>query len=175
MKMEEEMPKWLARCEVGSTYAAVFSVLMMMTLTTADAVGRYFFNSPVGGAYDLMEDYLMFAATFLGAGVSYRRGGFIRVTILMERVRRKVRIPINFFVQIVTILYGGVLVIATILQLSRTVAQGTVLGTLPLPKWPGPALILLGLLLMSLLLAFDLPNVAKGKSSLFREKSPTAQ
>ena len=169
------MQRWLFRCERGSTYTAVFSVLMMMCLTTVDAFGRYFFNHPLGGAYELTEEYLMLAAIFLGAAVSYRRGGFIRVTILMERLPRKVKIPIDYFVQITTILYGTILVIATIQQLSRTVAQGTMLGTLPLPKWPGIVFILLGLLLMSLLLLFDLPKVRKGESSLFREENPTAQ
>ncbi len=169
------MQRWLSRCELTSTYGAVFSVLIMMCLTTVDAVGRYFFNSPLGGAYELMEDYLMLVATFLGAALCYRRGGFIRVTILMERLPRKVSIPINYFSQIITILYGVILTFASILNLSRTVAQGTMLGTLPLPKWPGMAFIVLGLLLLSLLLLFDLRRVQKRQSSLFRDTSSAAQ
>jgi TRAP-type C4-dicarboxylate transport system permease small subunit len=160
---------------MASTYGAVFSVIIMMCLITADALGRYFLNSPIGGAYELIEDYLMLAAIFLGVGVSYRKGGFIRVTILMERLPNRVRIPINYFAQIITILCALILAYASILNLSRTIAQGTLLGTLPLPKWPGMVFILLGLFLLSLLLLFDLPRVQKGKSSLFRETSPTAQ
>jgi TRAP-type C4-dicarboxylate transport system permease small subunit len=169
------MQRWLSRCEMASTYGAVFSVLIMMCLTTVDALGRYFFNSPLGGAYELIEDYLMLVATFLGATICYRRGGFIRVTLLMERMTRKVSIPINYLAQITTILYVVILTFASILNLFRTIVQGTLLGTLPLPKWPGMAFIVLGLLLLSLLLLFDLRRIQKGQSSLFRETSPTAQ
>jgi TRAP-type C4-dicarboxylate transport system permease small subunit len=147
----------------------------MMCLTTVDALGRYFFNSPIGGAYELMEDYLMLVSTFLGATICYRRGGFIRVTILMERLPKKVSIPIDYLVQITTVLYGVILTFASILSLSRTVAQGTLLGTLPLPKWPGMVFIVLGLLLVSLLLLIDLRRIQKGQSSLFGGESPTAQ
>jgi len=169
------MQRWLSRCEMVSTYGAVFSVLLMMCLTTLDALGRYFLNSPIGGAYELIEDYLMLSATFLGVAISYRKGGFIRVTILMERLPSKVKIPINIFAQIVTILYGLILAFASILNLSRTIVHGTMLGTLPLPKWPGMVFIPLGLLLFFLLLCFDLPKVQRGKGSLFRETSPTSQ
>jgi TRAP-type C4-dicarboxylate transport system permease small subunit len=160
---------------MASTYGAVFSVLIMMCLTTVDSTGRYFFNSPLGGTYELVEDYLMLAATFLGAALCYRRGGFIRVTILTERLPRKVNIPINYLAQITTILYGGILTYASILNLFRTAADGTLLGTLPLPKWPGMVFIVLGLLLVSLLLLFDLRGIQKGQSPLFRETSPTDQ
>ena len=174
-RMEEWMQKWLSRCEMASTYGAVFSVLIMMCLTTVDALGRYFFNSPVGGAYELVEDYLMLMVAFLGAAICYRRGGFIRVTLLTDRLPMRVSIPLNYLVQITTIIYGVILTYASVLNLFRTVAQHTLLGTLPLPKWPGMVFLVLGLLLLSLLLLFDLRKIRKRKSSLFAETSPTAQ
>jgi len=147
----------------------------MMLLTTVDALGRYFFNSPLQGAYELLEDYLMLAATFLGAAVCYRSGGFIRVTLLTDRLPKKASIPVNYFAQIMTFLYVVVLAYASILNLCRTVAQRTLLGTLPLPKWPGMVFIGLGLFFLALLLLFDLPAVRIGKGSLFKHASPTGQ
>ena len=169
------MQRWLSRCEKVAIYGAGLSVFLMMLLTTVDALGRYFFNSPLQGAYELLEDYLMLAATFLGAAVCYRGGGFIRVTLLADRLPKKVSIPVNYFTQITTFLYVVVLAYASILNLCRTIAQKTLLGTLPLPKWPGMVFISLGLLFLALLLLFDLPEIRIGKGSLFKDTSPTAQ
>jgi TRAP-type C4-dicarboxylate transport system permease small subunit len=79
----------LARCEVVLFNAAVIATAIMMLLTSADAIGRYIFNSPVMGAYELTEKYLMVAAIFLGMSYAFRGGIFIRVTFLVDRLPRK--------------------------------------------------------------------------------------
>ena len=58
----------------------------MMLLTSADALFRYLFNSPILGAYEITEKYLIVAAIFLGLSYAYRGGVFIRVTFLVDRL-----------------------------------------------------------------------------------------
>ena len=102
------MEKFLYRCERVLTYIAVLSIFIMMCLTTADAIGRYFFGRPITGAYELTEKYFMLVTIFLGIAYAYRGGAFIRVGILMDRMPRKVKVPINYFGQIFSIaLWGG--------------------------------------------------------------------
>jgi TRAP-type C4-dicarboxylate transport system permease small subunit len=168
------MEKFLHRCERFLTYVAVLSIFIMMCLTTTDAVGRYFFSRPITGAYELTEKYFMLITIFLGVAYAYRGGAFIRVGILMDRMPMKVRVPINYCGQIFSIIYGAVLVIASIQQLVRTLHHGTTLASLPsIPLWPGIIVIPVGLLLMCLLMLFDLPRVKKGKSALFQDETPT--
>ncbi len=168
------MEKLLQRCEKVLTSLAVLSIFIMMCLTTTDAIGRYFFSRPITGAYELTEKYFMLITIFLGVAYAYKGGAFIRVGILMDRMPIKVKIPINYFGQIFSIVYGAVLVIAAIQQLVRTLRHGTTLASLPwIPLWPGIIVIPIGLLLMCVLMIKDLPLVRKGKSALFQDETPT--
>ena len=63
----------------------------MMLLTSADALCRYLLNSPILGAYEITEKYLIVAMVFLGLSYAYRGGVFIRVTFLVDRLPPRVR------------------------------------------------------------------------------------
>ncbi len=64
----------------------------MMCLTSADALSRYLLNSPIIGAYEITEKFLMVAAIFLGLSYAYRGGVFIRVTFLVDRLTGTLRV-----------------------------------------------------------------------------------
>jgi len=49
------------------SYVGNFALAAMMLLTTADVIGRYFFNAPVLGAYEITE-YLMLIMVFFIPG-----------------------------------------------------------------------------------------------------------
>ena len=72
-------------------YAAVAAAFAMMLLTSADALSRYLLNSPILGAYEITEKYLIVAMVFLGLSYAYRGGVFIRVTFLVDRLPRFAR------------------------------------------------------------------------------------
>lgn len=168
------MEKFLHRCERVLTSVAVLSLFIMMCLTTTDAIGRYFFSRPITGAYELTEKYFMLITIFLGIAYAYRGGAFIRVGILMDRMPMKVKVPINYIGQIFSIVYGVLLVIASIQQLVRTLRHGTTLASLSfIPLWPGIIVIPIGLMLMCLFMLVDLPRVKKGTSALFQDETPT--
>jgi TRAP-type C4-dicarboxylate transport system permease small subunit len=168
------MQKLLDGCETVMTYAATMATFVMMLLTTADAAGRYIFNRPVTGAYEITTNYLMVAAVFLAMSYAYREGANIRVTFMADRLPRQVKLVVNHFVQIVSMLYGALLVFATIQQARRTIATGTNLSSLDIPLGPAYVLVPVGLFFMSLLMLLDIWKVRKGQSPLFREESPTA-
>jgi TRAP-type C4-dicarboxylate transport system permease small subunit len=166
-----EMDKWLLRIERVLMAVAVVAIFVMMCLTTVDAVCRYLFNSPITGAYEITEKYLMLIGIFLGMSYTYRGSGLIRVTILMDRLPSAVKIPINLLAQLFSIVYCALLVVGTYQYASRLYDHGTTLGSLYyLPQWIGGAFIPLGLLLMGLFLLKDLPRVRRGTSALFREE-----
>jgi TRAP-type C4-dicarboxylate transport system permease small subunit len=168
------MQKLLDRCETVMIYISSLSTFVLMLLTTADAAGRYIFNRPVTGAYEITTNYLMIAAVFMAVGFGYREGAYIRVVFLIDRLPRKVKLVINHFVQILSFIYGGLLVIASTQQAKRIFADHTTLSSLDIPLGPAYIIVPVGLFFMSLLMLLDIRKVRKGKSSLFSEQSPTA-
>jgi TRAP-type C4-dicarboxylate transport system permease small subunit len=163
------MRRWLDGCEYALTLVAAAATFAMMLLTTADAGGRYLFNRPILAAYELTSNYLMIAAIFLALPYAYRQGANIRVTFLVDRLRGRARLAVDHAVQLVSIGYGALLVVATFQQARHVLLTGTTFVTLELPLWPAHMLVSVGLFLTTLMMLLDLGEVRKGRSSLFRE------
>ena len=162
------MRTWLDRGERILTLAAVAAAFAMMLLTTADAGARYFLNRPILVALEVTTNYLMIAAVFLAVPYAYRQGANIRVTFLVERLGLRPRLMIDHAIQIVSILYCAALFFATFQQFRNMLATGTLFTTVELPMWPGHLLVSLGLLVLTLMMLLDLPEVRKGRSGLFK-------
>jgi TRAP-type C4-dicarboxylate transport system permease small subunit len=163
------MQRWLDGCERVQTLAASLATLAMMLLTTADACGRYLFNRPILVAYELTTNYLMVAVVFLAMPYAYRQGANIRVTFLVERLGRGARLVVDHVVQLVSIVYCGMLVYATFQQARHVRLTGTTFATMDLPLWPAHLVVSAALFLTTLMMLMDLPEVRRGRSSLFVE------
>jgi TRAP-type C4-dicarboxylate transport system permease small subunit len=166
------MQRWLDRCEWVLSLVAAVATFIMMLITTADASGRYLFNRPILVAYELTTNYLMIAAIFLAMPYAYRQGANIRVTFLVDRLRGKVRLVVNYMVQVVSVLYCGALVFATFQQTRHVLSTNTTFVTVDFPLWPAHLLVCLGLFLTALMMLLDLRAVRQGRSSLFKDSSP---
>jgi len=167
------MQKVLDTCEKIMIYVSSMSTFILMLLTTADAGGRYLFNRPITGAYEITANYLMVAAVFLATGYGYREGAYIRVTFLADRLPGIVKLVVNHLVQLGSVVYGTLLVIATIQQVKNVFSSHIYLSSLNIPLGPAYILVPAGLFFMSLSMLLDIRKVRKGKSPLFREGSPT--
>ena len=150
------------------TLVAALATFVMMLLTTADALGRYALNRPILVAYELTTNYLMVAVVFLAMPYAYRQGANIRVTFLVDRLGPAVRQVIDHAVQVVSIVYCGALVYATFQQARHVLGTGTTFTTVEWPLWPAHVLVSAGLFLTTLMMLLDLPEVRRGRSSLFR-------
>jgi TRAP-type C4-dicarboxylate transport system permease small subunit len=168
------LEKWFLRCDVALAWLAVLATLALMLLTTADAASRYLLNSPITGAYEITEKYLMVAGIFLGFAYAYRRGVFIRVTFLVDRLPPALKLIFNYVVQIISLAYCLIFVFATLREALRATADGTTLSTVPLPVAPAYFLVPVGFFAMTVFMLFDLARVHSGESALFREDQPTS-
>ena len=168
------MQKLMDGCELVMLYVSTMSTFILMLLTTADAGGRYIFNRPITGAFEISTNYLEIAAVFMAVTYGYREGAYIRVTFMIDRFPAKVKLLVNYFVQVVSMLYGVLLVIATFQQALRVISDHTTLSSLEMiPMGPAYVIVPIGLFFMSLAMLIDIRRVGKGQSSLFREESPT--
>ena len=170
------MSKLLGFCESLMIWVSALTTFALMLLTTADAGGRYLFNRPITGAYEVTTNYLMIAAIFLSLSYGYRNGSYIRVTLLAGRLRGRAKLVTDHFVQACSVIYGFLLVFATYRQALRAFAMHTTLSSLDfVPLAPAYVIVPVGLFLMSLAMLLDLSKVRKGKSPLFaEEEGPSA-
>jgi TRAP-type C4-dicarboxylate transport system permease small subunit len=167
------MQRALIACEHVMLYISTISTFILMLLTTADAGGRYIFNRPITGAYEVSTNYLMVAAIFMAVGFGYRQGAYLRVTLLTDHMRGKVKTVVNTFVQVISLLYGVMLVVATYRQTLRTFEMHTTLSSLDfIPVGPAYVIVPVGLFFMSLAMLLDITRVKKDESPLFAENSP---
>ncbi len=169
------MQRVLNACETVMLYISCLSTFILMLLTTADAGGRYLFNRPITGAFEITTNYFMIAAVFFAVSYGYREGAYIRVTFLADRLPKQVKLYIDHLVQVASVIYGFLLVYATYQQAVRVFADHTTLSSIDfIPLGPAYVMVPLGLLFMSIAMLLDLRKVRHGRSSLFKEDSPTA-
>ncbi len=163
--------KFLYILERISVYIAIFSILALTSLTTIDAAGRYLFNHPIVGAYEITEQYLMVAAVFFGLCSAYREGGYIRIGFLVNHLPQKIQIILNYAIQLVTAILSFTLAVAAGKQAFLVFSKGETGQVFDTPLWPAYVIATLGLLLTSLGVLLDLRRVRNKESSLFKEES----
>ncbi len=162
----------LVRIEKLITFLAIVAASIMVCLTTADALGRYFLNQPITGAYEIEEKYLMVFLVYFAMAFAYRDGANIRVTILVSRLPLRAQSVIRYIVQIFSFLYIIFLFIsATRINLGRLADVLELTKKLSLPIWPAYLTISICLLFLSLLVFLDLWQIKNRKSGLFKEES----
>ncbi len=165
--------KVIKRLENIIGYGATGTTFAIMFLTTGDAIGRYLFARPIAGAYEITETYLIVATVFLGISYAYRSGAHIRVTFFVERLPRKVKTYLYYFVQIVSISVSLSFFIATSYQMLQKKASGVILAIASIPVWPAYGLVSFGFFLTTLAMILDLWHTNIEESGLFKEGSST--
>jgi TRAP-type C4-dicarboxylate transport system permease small subunit len=141
---------------VTATIAAVV-LLGMMLLTVADVGGRYFFNSPIKGTWELVGLFLVFAGTW-GLGYCQMERAHIQVDIILTRFSRRVRGVISSIGTLIG-LGGFSLLCWRVYLLSYkyfTLPRGNVSDTLELPWAPFMLGLAIGTGLMALVLIIHL-------------------
>jgi TRAP-type C4-dicarboxylate transport system permease small subunit len=164
----EVMRKLLKNCEKGLNYLSMACAVIIGGLTTADVFGRYFINRPISGTYEFTESYLMVCLVFLGLCTAYRGGGLIRVEFFIKRMPLWLRMPLNYFVQIFSVLLEIFILIAVVWQAYRSVVSGVVLGALRIPAWPPYIIVCIGVISITLMTVLDLWKVRSGESGLLK-------
>jgi len=82
------------KVELAAIVLAGLVILAVMALVSTDAVLRRGLDYPLTFQLPLSENYLLVALTMLSLAWGYRRGGTIRVHILIDALPRTVSVPI---------------------------------------------------------------------------------
>lgn len=68
---------------IGISSISLFAIMIIVAI---DGLLRQFFDSPIKGAYELVESYLMVAMVFLALGYTWAKGGHISITFLHNKL-----------------------------------------------------------------------------------------
>jgi len=125
-------------------------------LTVGDVVGRYFFNSPIKGTWELIGFFLICAGTW-GLGYCQMEKAHISVTIILDRFPDRVKAIILSITYLIGLAAFSVICWRMFLLSYKyfTMARGNVSDTLELPTAPFMLVLSIGAGLIALVLVVD--------------------
>ncbi|MFC6487241.1 TRAP transporter small permease [Nitratireductor sp. GCM10026969] len=118
------------RIRAGLMGLAALLLLALMAVTGIDVVGRYLFNAPLSGAFELTE-LLLGTLVFVALPLVSRSGAHVEVDLLVEMLPRRVTRALGLFAALISALvlvyFGWRLAVLGVTQFedgSRSVSLG---------------------------------------------------
>jgi TRAP-type C4-dicarboxylate transport system permease small subunit len=132
-------------------YVCMSLLFFMMVLGTCDVMGRYLFNKPILGTFEIFE-ILLPAIVLLGLGFTQEKNAHVRVEILISRLSFRRQTILNFvtnglalFISVL-ILWRGWVLATGYWRMGRTIP------TIEVPMFLPQLLVPLGALMLILML-----------------------
>ena len=141
-------PSTLKKKRSLSTYLSYIgnaALAFMMLLTTTDVLGRYFFNSPVLGAYELTE-YLMLIMVFSYLALAQSQKAHINVDIVFNRLPAWLQRTFERFNHIVCLLVMILVTWKSAQRIAELKSTGEASLLLKIPDYPFAIFLVVGCL-----------------------------
>jgi len=133
--MTHTIDRALAAIAFGLTAVGVVCVVAMMGLTTVDVIARYVFNSPTLWA-DEVASYLLIAIVFLGLAPNIRQDAHIRIDVITNLVKGRVRVALEVFAYGVGIIFAVLLLMGVWTRFANFYDRGIISDSpLMTPLW----------------------------------------
>ncbi len=127
------------------SYIGNIALAVMMLLTTADVLGRYFFNSPVLGAYEITE-YLMLIMVFSFLALAQSQKAHINVDIVYNRLPARLQQILERFNHIVCLLMMILVTWKSAERIAELKNTGEASLLLKIPDYPFAIFLVIGCL-----------------------------
>lgn len=157
--MLDKIAHWVERFASplnGVVHKVGLAVLfLMMILTVGDVVGRYFFNNPISGTFELTT--LMLAlVVFFSIGYTQLRRGHISIDVLVSLFPSRVQAVIDSVTCLFSLVLFSLVAWQSAVYAGRLFEGHNVSGVLSLPLYPFVIMVAFGSLLFCLVLLVDL-------------------
>lgn len=157
--MLDKIAHWVERFASplnGVVHKVGLAVLfLMMILTVGDVVGRYFFNNPISGTFELTT--LMLAlVVFFSIGYTQLRRGHISIDVLVSRFSPRAQAIIDSITCLFALVLFSLVTWQSVRYASRLFAGHDVSGILSLPIYPFVIAVAFASLLFCLVLLVNL-------------------
>jgi len=118
-------------------------LVLLMLLTTADVAGRYFFNAPIGGVFDLTH-FAVSIMVYLGLAYCGMRGAHVVIELLYDRLPRAARGALKRLTSLAGCLLFAAIAWRTAVQSIDVRAMGEASQMMELPYFPLYCLVAFG-------------------------------
>ena len=129
------------------SYLGAFSLLTMMGLTTVDVVGRYLFNRPITGVFEITE-YLVLILIFSFIGFTQSQKGHVAVDILLPLLPPKLKKVIDVANHLICLALMGLITWMGMEKALELRAVGEASPNLHIPAYPFVFYLVLGCFVM---------------------------
>jgi len=144
------------------------AIIVSSLLLFVNVVMRYIFLLPIYWAEEFVR-YLMVWLIFIGASQVTLWGGHVAVDMVPRILSKRGNAILAFFVNVICILFCGLLAYLSIKQMMRVKGAGQISPALEIPMWIAYLSIPAGAILMLLRFVQQLRARIQGKSLEIRE------
>jgi TRAP-type C4-dicarboxylate transport system permease small subunit len=131
----------------GLSRIGCVALLLMMGLTVVDVAGRFLFNSPILGSFEITQ-YLVVILVFSFVGYAQSRKVHVNVDLLVNSFPRKVQAAVDLFNYLVCLLLMAVVTWMGVLKAFDSMASGDKPMNLSVPQYPFVFFLALGCAVM---------------------------
>jgi TRAP-type C4-dicarboxylate transport system permease small subunit len=141
----------------GLVYIAAIGLFVMMMVTVFDVIGRYIFNRPILGAYELVGFMLALAGP-LAMGYSQMKKGHIRVDFLFRRFSKRIQAILTSLACFIGLAAFSLITwrLVILVQYYLSLKRGNATDTLGMPYFPFVIITAIGCGMLVVVLIFDL-------------------
>ena len=140
----------------GAAIGASFVLAVMMLLTVGDVVGRYCFNRPITGTWELVGLFLVCGGTW-GWGYGQMKKGHISVIIIVQRLPQTAQTVLKIIAYFIGFVGFSLMSWQVFLMAKRYVflERGGVTEILGVPYYPFMFFLMIGAALLALTILVD--------------------
>mgnify|MGYP000944200986 CR=1 FL=1 len=141
-------------CEISARIGMV-AIFVLLTITVCDVGGRFIFNHPIPGTFELTK--ILFAlAVFFSFSISQFRGENLGITLIYNKLPVRVQGILDLFSSVLSITVFAIALYQTFNYAARMRSSHTITSVLRWPMYPWIYLASLGMLILVIALLWDL-------------------
>lgn len=149
--------KIILRISQGQVIISCTMLAIMMFISTADVIGRYFFTRPITGVWEIVSYAFVICGAF-ALGYTQLVKGNIQINLISDRLKPKVQAGLFIFSYLLCIISSALITwqgwIRMIEYAHKTVGGVTV--TLGMTIWPFMLIFTLGFFWVTIIFAIDI-------------------
>ena len=130
-------------------YIGMGMLAILMFLGTADVMGRYFFNRPIKGAYEVSE-ILLATIVFFGLAYALAVGGHVRVDTFVSLLRPRTRAIAGIIISLLSFIIFVLIGWQGAELAMKSYKYHRLIDVIFLPIWPFQLLVPIGAFAVSL-------------------------
>jgi len=138
--------EWLSN---NLSYLGSIALFAMMSLTTADVVGRYFFNKPVLGAFELTE-FLVLILIFSFLAPSQAKKSHVAVDLVFQHLPGRMRSIIDVFNHLLCLVFMVLIAYRGFVRAFEIKEFGEATSNLGIIKYPFAFFVVFGCAALSI-------------------------